>query len=53
VHRKLLVERGVHILENVRSDELAADKAYEFFFMLAAPRFQGAVQTVAHPVAIR
>jgi kynurenine formamidase len=53
VHGKLLVERGVHILENVRSDELATDKAYEFFFMLAAPRFQGAVQSVAHPVAIR
>jgi kynurenine formamidase len=53
VHGKLLVELGVYILENVRTDELAADEAFEFFFMLAAPRFKGAVQTVVHPVAIR
>ena len=53
VHGKLLVERGVYILENVRTDELASDEAYEFFFMLAAPRFKGAVQSVVHPVAIR
>lgn len=53
VHGTLLVKRGVHILENIRTAELAADKAYEFFFVLAAPRFKGAVQSVVHPVAIR
>lgn len=53
VHGTLLTERGVYILENIRTDELAADSAYEFFFMLAAPRFAGAVQSVVHPVAIR
>ena len=30
-----------------------AGKVYEFFFMLAAPKFVGALQTVVHPVAIR
>lgn len=53
VHGLLLVERGVYILENIRTAELAADRAYEFFFVLAAPRFAGAVQSVVHPVAIR
>ncbi|MEQ8660309.1 MAG: cyclase family protein [Gammaproteobacteria bacterium] len=53
VHGLLLVERGVFILENVRTAELAADQAWEFFFVLAAPRFEGAVQSVVHPVAIR
>lgn len=53
VHGLLLVERGVYILENLRTEELAADEAYEFFFVLAAPRFEGAVQSVVHPVAIR
>jgi kynurenine formamidase len=53
VHSSLLVKHGVHILENIRTAELAADQAYEFFFVLAAPRFKGAVQSVVHPVAIR
>jgi len=53
VHSTLLVKHGVHILENIRTAELAADRAYEFFFVLAAPRFKGAVQSVVHPVAIR
>jgi kynurenine formamidase len=53
VHGTLLVKRGVYILENVRTAELAADKAYEFLFVLAAPRFKGAVQSVVHPVGIR
>ena len=53
VHGLLLVKRGVHILENIKTDELAADKAYEFFFMLAAPRLVGALQSPVHPVAIR
>ena len=53
VHATLLVERGVYILENVRTAELAADRVYEFLFVLAAPRFKGAVQSVVHPIAIR
>lgn len=53
VHGTLLVKNGVHILENIRTAELAADRAYEFFFVLAAPRFAGAVQSIVHPVAIR
>ncbi|MDE0000789.1 MAG: cyclase family protein [Rhodospirillaceae bacterium] len=53
VHSALLVRHGVHILENIRTDELAGDAAYEFLFVLAAPRFVGAVQSPVHPVAIR
>ena len=53
VHGLLLVKRGVHILENIKTAELAADKAYEFFFILAAPRLVGALQSPVHPVAIR
>lgn len=53
VHGALLVKQGVYILENIRTGQLAEDKAYEFFFMLAAPKFVGALQTVVHPVAIR
>ena len=53
VHGALLVKHGVYILENIRTAQLAEDKVYEFFFMLAAPKFAGALQTVVHPVAIR
>lgn len=53
VHGILLTKRGVHILENIHTTELARDKVYEFFFMLAAPRLVGAVQSPVHPVAIR
>ena len=53
VHSALLVKHGVYILENIKTGQLAEDKVYEFFFMLAAPKFVGALQTAVHPVAIR
>jgi kynurenine formamidase len=53
VHQTLLAKNGVYILENVRTEELARDRAHEFLFVLGAPRFEGAVQMVINPVAIR
>jgi len=53
VHQVLLAKNGVYILENMRTDELARDRAYEFLFVLGQPRFVGAVQMVINPVAIR
>jgi kynurenine formamidase len=53
VHQALIPKSGVYVLEYVKTDELAADKAYEFLFVLGAPRFYGTVQGVVHPVAIR
>lgn len=53
VHQTLLAEKGVHILENIRTGELAADRAGSFLFVLGQPRFVGTVQVVVHPVAIR
>lgn len=53
VHTTLLAKRGVHILENIQTAELAADDAHEFMFVLGVPRFEGAVQMVINPVAIR
>ncbi|MBX9605841.1 MAG: hypothetical protein K2Y51_06430 [Gammaproteobacteria bacterium] len=52
-HGTLLVKHGVDIFENIRCTDLAADKADELFFVLAAPRFAWVVQSVVHPVAIR
>ena len=53
VHQTLLAKHGVHILENINTAELAADGATEFMFVLGQPRFQGTVQAVINPVAIR
>ena len=53
VHLTLLAKNGVYILENMVTDELAADGATEFFFTLGAPRLEGAVQAIVNPVAIR
>lgn len=53
VHPELLAKNGVYILENMDTRALAADKVYEFLFVLGQPRFVGSVQAVINPVAIR
>ncbi|MBI1249978.1 MAG: cyclase family protein [Alphaproteobacteria bacterium] len=53
VHQTLLTKHGVHVLENINTAQLAADGATEFMFVLGQPRFEGAVQTVINPIAIR
>jgi kynurenine formamidase len=53
VHQTLLAKKGVHVLENVNVGPLAADGVTEFLFVLGQPRFQGTVQLVVNPVAIR
>ncbi len=52
VHGYLLVERGVHIIENVWTRDLAVDQAYEFMFVMAAPKLVGALQSPIHPLAV-
>jgi kynurenine formamidase len=53
VHQTLLAKKGVHILENINTAQLAADGVGEFLFVLGAPRFVGTVQVVINPIAIR
>ncbi len=53
VHQILLARNGVYILENMDVGALAADKGYEFLFVLGQPKFAGAVQAVINPIAIR
>ena len=52
-HSVLLAKNGVHILENIQTAELVADGVNEFLFVLGVPRFEGAVQMVINPIAIR
>lgn len=53
VHQELINYAGVYILENMDTRELAADKAYEFMFILGPARITGAVQMIINPIAIR
>ena len=53
VHQILLPMSGTYILENINTAELAKDKAWEFMFVLGQNKYQGAVQSMINPVAIR
>lgn len=53
VHQELITRNGTYILENMNTGPLAADKAYEFMFVLGPARITGAVQAIINPVAIR
>src|SRR5262245_30053223 len=53
LHEYFLVQRGVHIMENVWTRDLAQDRVYEFLFVVAGRKLGGAFQMPIHPLAIR
>ena len=53
VHQILLPRNGIHILENINTEELVRDQAWEFLFTLGPSRITGAVQAIVNPIAIK
>jgi kynurenine formamidase len=53
VHQLMLVVNGIHLLENLRLDELAASGAYEFAFVVQPLKIKGGTGSTVAPVAIR
>jgi len=53
VHQILLVVNGIHILENLKLDELVAKRVTEFAFVMQPLKIQGASGSTVAPVAIR
>ena len=53
VHQIFLVVHGIHILENLKLDELAAKKVYEFAFTMQPLKIMGASGSTVAPAAIR
>jgi len=54
VHVYLIVEQGVHILEFHNLEHLAADRAYEFAYILTTNALRGTVAgTVLRPLVLR
>lgn len=53
VHQTLIPRNGIYILENMKTDELVADEAWEFMFVLGPSKIEGGVQAIINPTAIR
>ena len=53
VHQVMLVVNGIHLLENLKLDELAAKRVYEFAFVMQPLKAQGFSGSTVAPVAIR
>ena len=51
-HAHLLVTHGIHIIENLNLEELAAAKIYEFGFVGIPLKFRGATGSPIRPLAI-
>jgi kynurenine formamidase len=53
VHQVMLVVNGIHLLENLKLDALAAAGAYEFAIVLQPLKIAGGTGSTVAPVAIR
>ncbi len=53
VHQIALVVNGVHLLENLKLDELAAKQVHEFAFVMQPLKMQGGSGSTVSPVAMR
>ena len=53
VHQIALVVNGVHLLENLKLEDMAAKQVYEFAFVMQPLKIQGGTGSTVSPVAIR
>ncbi|OLC38619.1 MAG: hypothetical protein AUH81_03645 [Candidatus Rokubacteria bacterium 13_1_40CM_4_69_5] len=53
VHQIMLVVNGIHLLENLKLDELAAKRVYEFAFMMQPLKLKGGTGSTVAPIAVR
>jgi kynurenine formamidase len=53
IHQIMLVINGIHLLENLKLDELAAKRVHEFAFVMQPLKLKGATGSTVAPIAIR
>jgi kynurenine formamidase len=53
VHQIMLVVHGIHLLENVKLDELAARRIHEFALVVQPLKIQGGTGSTVAPIALR
>ena len=49
----MLVVHGIHLLENLKLDALAAERAHEFAFVVQPLKIKGGTGSTVAPIAIR
>jgi kynurenine formamidase len=52
VHVHLLVEHGIHIVECLNLEELAAERVYEFLFVASPLKIEGGTGSPIRPIAL-
>jgi kynurenine formamidase len=52
-HQIMLVINGIHLLENLKLEQLAAARAYEFALVVEPLKIQGATGSTVAPIAVR
>jgi kynurenine formamidase len=52
-HQIFLVVNGIHLLENMKLDDLAAKRVYEFAFMMQPLKMKGFSGSTVTPIAVR
>lgn len=53
VHQIMLVINGIHLLENLKLEELASKQAFEFAFVIQPLKIQGGTGSTVAPIAVR
>jgi len=53
VHQIMLAVNGIHLLENLKLDDLAAKRVHEFAFMMQPLKLQGFTGSSVAPIAVR
>jgi len=53
IHQIMLVINGIHLLEHLKLDELAASRAYEFALIVQPLKLKGATGSTVAPIAVR
>jgi kynurenine formamidase len=53
VHQIMLAVNGIHLLENLKLDDLASKRVYEFAFVMQPLKLKGATGSTVAPIAIR
>jgi kynurenine formamidase len=53
IHQIMLPVHGVHLIENLRLEDLAMNRIYEFAFIVQPLKIQGGTGSTVAPVAIR
>jgi kynurenine formamidase len=53
VHQILLVVNGIHLLENMKLEELTAKRVYEFAFIMQPLKIKGGSGSTVAPAAVR